>query len=80
MSATRIFGSSEFFQPAEGEPIRSVITESRDAVVVAWYVKPGQETRAHVPQARTPGPFWRAQGTTTSIAWARRDRSSRGMW
>ena len=48
MSATRIFGSSEFFQPAEGEPIRSVITESRDAVVVAWYVKPGQETRAHV--------------------------------
>ena len=38
MSATRIFSSSEFFQPAEGEPIRSVITESRDAVVVAWYV------------------------------------------
>ncbi len=51
MSATRIFSSSDFFQPAEGEPIRSVITESSDAVVVAWYVKPGQETRAHVHPA-----------------------------
>lgn len=34
MSATRIYSSSEFFQPAEGEPIRSVITEFSDAVVV----------------------------------------------
>ena len=48
MKASRVFNSSEFFQPADGEPIRSVVTESKDAVIVAWYVKPGQEIRAHV--------------------------------
>lgn len=48
MIAPRIFNSSAFFIPADGDPIRSVITESKDAVVVAWHIKPGQETRAHV--------------------------------
>lgn len=48
MSPTRIFDSSQFFQPIEGEPIRSVITESEHAVVVAWYLKPGQEISPHV--------------------------------
>ncbi|MBD2071821.1 cupin domain-containing protein [Leptolyngbya sp. FACHB-671] len=48
MSITRIFNSSQFLQPADGEPIRSVITESQDAVVVAWYVKPGQEISPHL--------------------------------
>lgn len=47
MSTTRIFNSSEFFQPTDAEPIRSVVTESTDAVVVAWYIKPGQEIPAH---------------------------------
>jgi quercetin dioxygenase-like cupin family protein len=48
MSVTRIFNSSHFLQPADGEPIRSVITESQDAVVVAWYIKPGQEIAPHL--------------------------------
>ncbi|WP_348230442.1 cupin domain-containing protein [Trichocoleus desertorum] len=48
MSTTRIFDSSQFLQPTEGEPIRSVVTESKDAVVVAWYVKPGQTILPHV--------------------------------
>jgi len=48
MSTTRIFNSSKFFQPTDGEPIRSVVTESEDAVVVAWYIKPGQEIPAHI--------------------------------
>jgi quercetin dioxygenase-like cupin family protein len=49
MSTTRIFSSSEFFQPTDdGEPIRSVITESKESVVVAWYIKPGQEIPAHL--------------------------------
>jgi len=51
MKAKRVFNSSEFFQPADGEPIRSVIAESKDAVIVAWYIKPGQEIRAHVHPA-----------------------------
>jgi quercetin dioxygenase-like cupin family protein len=48
MSTERLFVVAQFQQPADGEPIRSVITESADAVVVAWYVKPGQRIAAHV--------------------------------
>jgi quercetin dioxygenase-like cupin family protein len=49
MSTTRIFSSSEFFQPTDdGEPIRSVITESKESIVVVWYIKPGQEIPAHL--------------------------------
>jgi quercetin dioxygenase-like cupin family protein len=44
---TRHFPSNDFFQPSDGEPIRSVITESTNAVVVAWYVKSGQKIPAH---------------------------------
>ena len=47
MNASRHFKVAEFLQPADGEPIRSVITESADAVVVAWYVKPGQRLSPH---------------------------------
>lgn len=45
---TRIFSSADFFQPADGEPIRSVVTESPDAIVVAWYLKPGQTIGTHI--------------------------------
>lgn len=48
MITDRIFSSSLFFQPTDGEPIRSVITESKDAVVVAWYIKPGQKISPHI--------------------------------
>lgn len=48
MSLKRLFKVSDFLQPADGEPIRSVITESADAAVVAWHVKPGQQISAHV--------------------------------
>jgi quercetin dioxygenase-like cupin family protein len=48
MNTTRIFDSAEFFRPSDGEPVRSVVTESKDAVVVAWYIKPGQDIPAHM--------------------------------
>jgi quercetin dioxygenase-like cupin family protein len=48
MNIERIFKSSQFLQPTDEEPIRSVVTESMDAVVVAWYIKPGQEIAAHI--------------------------------
>lgn len=48
MSQTRIFNSSKFFQPTDEEPIRSVVTESKNAVIVAWYIKPGQKIPAHM--------------------------------
>lgn len=47
MNTPRIFNSSKFFQPTDGEPIRSIVTESKDAVVVAWHIKPGQTIPAH---------------------------------
>lgn len=45
---TRIFKSTDFFQPTDNEPVRSVITESKEATVVAWYIKPGQQICAHI--------------------------------
>lgn len=48
MSKARIFDSSQFFQAADGEPIRSVVTESPDAVVVAWHVNPDQKISPHI--------------------------------
>lgn len=47
MTSQRIFHSSDFLQPADGEPIRSVVTETPDATVIAWHVKPGQRIAAH---------------------------------
>ncbi|MFM9917721.1 MAG: cupin domain-containing protein [Rhizobacter sp.] len=53
MSTLRVFHSSNHFQPADGEPVRSVITGSPEAVVVAWYVQPGQTIAAHLhPQGQ----------------------------
>ena len=50
MAPNRIFNSAEFMRPTagNGEPIRSVITQSAEAVVVAWHVNPGQRIAAHV--------------------------------
>jgi len=48
MNPQRIFPSAAFFQPAAGEPVRSVVTESQEAVVVAWHIGPGQRIAAHV--------------------------------
>ena len=47
MSTTRSFDSAQFFQPSDEEPVRSVVTETKEAAVVAWYVKPGQTIPAH---------------------------------
>jgi quercetin dioxygenase-like cupin family protein len=44
----RIFHSSEFFQPTDQEPIRSVISESFASTIVAWYIQPQQEIPAHL--------------------------------
>lgn len=59
----RIFKSSDCFQPVDGEPIRSVVTESSEATVVAWYLKPGQEIRAHIhPQGQDTWTIARGKG------------------
>ena len=48
MNTNRIFKSADFMQPSAGEPIRSVVVETAEAVVVAWHVEPGQRIAAHV--------------------------------
>ena len=47
MNPPRHFKSADFMQSSAGEPIRSVVTESPDATVVAWFVQPGQRIAAH---------------------------------
>lgn len=47
MSAQRIFDSHNLFEPNDTEPVRRVVTASADAVVVAWYLKPGQSIKPH---------------------------------
>ena len=44
----RIFSSSEFFQPTDGAPIRSVIAESPASTIVAWYIQPQQSIPTHI--------------------------------
>jgi quercetin dioxygenase-like cupin family protein len=44
----RVYRIEDFLQPNEGEPVRSVITESPDAAIVAWIVQPGQSISAHL--------------------------------
>jgi quercetin dioxygenase-like cupin family protein len=48
MIETRIFKAAQYFQPTESEPIRSVVVETDEAVVVAWYLLPGQEIAPHI--------------------------------
>jgi quercetin dioxygenase-like cupin family protein len=45
---SRIFSVAEYAQPSEGEPIRSVVLETAESVIVVWHVRPGQEIAAHV--------------------------------
>lgn len=47
MTTTRLFKNATFFQPSDSEPIRTVISESEHAVVVAWYVKARQKIPVH---------------------------------
>lgn len=48
MHPQRIYRIGDFFQPSDDEPIRSVITASPEAVIVAWHVQPGQRIAAHI--------------------------------
>jgi quercetin dioxygenase-like cupin family protein len=49
----RIFKTANFVQVSEGEPVRSVITESEQAVIVLWHLLPGQRIASHIhPQGQ----------------------------
>lgn len=42
------FSVDEYVRPSNGEPIRSVVLETNDSVVVVWHAYPRQEIAAHV--------------------------------
>ncbi len=44
----RKFQSEQFFQASDNEPIRSIITQSEQATVIAWHIEPGQQIAAHL--------------------------------
>ena len=44
----RLFSVTDFEQPSDGILIRSVVLETKDAVIVVRYVLPGQEIPAHI--------------------------------
>ncbi len=49
----RLFSLARYIQPSAGEPVRSVVLETHNAVVVVWHVAPGQSIAAHVhPQGQ----------------------------
>jgi quercetin dioxygenase-like cupin family protein len=53
MAENRIFHSADFLQSTDGEPIRSVISESPESTIVAWYIQPQQSIPAHIhPQGQ----------------------------
>lgn len=43
---SRIFSVTEYIRPSDGEPIRSVVLETKDSAVVVWHAHPGQEITA----------------------------------
>lgn len=45
---SRVFSVADHVQPSEGDPVRSVVLETPDAVIVVWHVRPGQEIAAHL--------------------------------
>lgn len=47
-SESRIFPLADYIQPSDGDPVRSVVLETAESVIVAWHVRPGQEIAAHV--------------------------------
>lgn len=48
IAETRLFPVADFIQPSDDLPIRSVVLETEEAIIVVWYVNPGQEIATHV--------------------------------
>lgn len=43
----RIFIAEDFAHTSDGEPIRSLVTQSADAAIIMWLVLPGQSIPVH---------------------------------
>lgn len=48
MPQDRVFPIDRHLQPISGEPIRSIVTETLHASIVAWHVEAGQRIAPHV--------------------------------
>lgn len=47
-SISRTFSIADFIRPSEDKPIRSVVLETNESVIIVWHVRPGQEIAAHL--------------------------------
>ena len=47
MSLAAVYDSADYLKPSDGEPIRSVITQTEDAITLAWTLAPGQKISPH---------------------------------
>ncbi|MDH5786499.1 MAG: cupin domain-containing protein [Chromatiales bacterium] len=43
----RVYSARDFVRPSDTTPIRSVVLETGDSVIVVWHAKPGQEIPPH---------------------------------
>ncbi len=48
MTTQRCFHSHDYFIPAANDPLRTIILESPDCVIIAWHVGVGQRIAAHI--------------------------------
>ena len=44
----RLFEWSQFLKPSDTEPLRSLVSSSKDCNIIVWHVKPGQRLLPHV--------------------------------
>ncbi len=45
---TRIFPIADYIRSSSGDPIRSVVLETKDSAIVVWHAHPGQEIAPHI--------------------------------
>ncbi|WP_394751834.1 cupin domain-containing protein [Crenothrix sp.] len=45
---SRIFSVADYIQPSENQPIRSVVLQTPESVIVVWHVQPSQEISPHI--------------------------------
>lgn len=50
-SMLRVFAMEDFIVPSDEVPVRSVVVETAEAVVIVWHVAPGREIAAHLHPA-----------------------------
>lgn len=77
---SRIFNTDDFIVESDGEPVRSVVTESADSVIIIWNVMPGQQIKPHIhPEGQDTWIVLSGEGEYISSADGERERVGAGQ-